>query len=171
MVRKIARWILLIIGAVACALLFVVYLIATLTPSTRHLSDEEMLTHYHQNSAEFNQLAEMLLAEDELLVIFPDEGECQLKEGRIRDTAINRRCATLVDLFRQLGLNRAYAGPEPIRLPMSFAGLAVSGSTKGYLFTSTPPEKLVSDTDEWDGQSDFLYRAIEGKWYIFHEKT
>jgi hypothetical protein len=56
----------------------------------------------------------------------------------------------------------------------SVQGIAVSGSSKGYAYSKTPPRPLVEVTDSYhggDGGGFLVYRHIEGPWYIYYDVT
>jgi hypothetical protein len=138
-----------------------------------HPSDEQLIDNFTQHRAEFDQLAQMLIEEQELFVIFPDDpGKCQIKDQKLIKATDNSKCNDFVQLFKRLGLEWAYSGSEPLRLPVSFSGISVSGSTKGYYYSSDPSalsSEIVSNTDKASGQS--VYRHIEGNWYIFLDRN
>jgi hypothetical protein len=158
---------LLAMGKIGCGLLSV-------SPGSlfcRHPSDQELIDNYYQHREQFNLLAQMLQNETYLLVIFPDgEGRCQTEGQKLILASEHDRCQEYVRLFDLLGLEWAYTGQEPLWMPVSFSGLSVSGSTKGYLYSTERPDELVDDTDA-HRRLGIVFRHIEGNWYIFFEAT
>ena len=137
-----------------------------------HPSDYELIANFEKNKSEFEQLAAMLITEDKLEVIFPDSNQCQIPNQRLISAFDNPSCARYVKMFQDLGLEWAYtklwANNEHLWLDVSLFGLAVSGSSKGYYYSADGlPEYAViaDDTDKAEGQ--FIFRHIEGNWYIF----
>jgi hypothetical protein len=98
------------------------------------------------------------------------------------------RIAEYRAIFRKLGIPRGFSNYSgSIELLAHCEGIAVSGSSEGYCWLASPPEKLVSSLDEFRAkQSDeygkFLehkpnswqkhgnaYRHIEGNWYLHYD--
>jgi hypothetical protein len=132
-----------------------------------HRPDSEMMTHFYQHEHEFEQLAQALLTEEEIRIVYPDSGRCQTEEREVVTGQAEERCQTYAGLFRELGFGGAYVGQEPLFLTMSTSGLGISGSSKGYLYTSQPEGTIVEDTDEWNGRTHMQLRLIKQNWYIF----
>ena len=135
-----------------------------------HPTDEQLIQNFEQHKSEFQKLANLLMAEKELLVILPDSGQCQYTNLKSISIGDNPSCAHFVQIFRDLGLDWAYTGNgnSDLWLTVSTSGLAVSGSSKGYYYAvdGIPSyTKIVENTDKADGNE--LLRHIEGNWYIF----
>ena len=114
----------------------------------------------------------MLTQETRLLVIFPESGNCQIEKQQLVNSTTDMKCDAYVQLFRSLGLNWAYSGAESLWLTVSTYGLSVSGSEKGYFYTSLlePLDgTLVDNIEEAGGAQRPLYRHIENNWYLFYD--
>ena len=72
-------------------------------------------------------------------------------------------------LFNLLDLGWAPTGRDPLWLDVSHSGLSVSGSSKGYIYSTERLAELVEDTDASDPYKNTVFRHIEGSWYIFLE--
>jgi hypothetical protein len=145
---------------------FIIFSLLDKTTSP-HRPDSEMLAHFYQHEHEFEQLAQALLTEEEIRVVYPDSGSCQPVQPETISEQAMERCEAYVALFQKLGFGWAYSGPEPLFLTISTSGLSVSGSSKGYLYTSNPQGTIVEDTDQWDGRTQMQLRPIKQNWYIF----
>lgn len=158
---------LLIVGVVGCALPSV----GSNSLFRSHPSDERLIDNYYQHKNEFGQLAQMLLGEKYLLVIFPaGEGKCQIAGQKLLLASENSRCQQYVRFFNTLGLDWAYSGRDPLMLTVSNSGLTVSGSSKGYCYSTDPPGEIVDDTDANPPYEGIVFRHIDGHWYIFLEE-
>jgi len=143
---------------------------------SNHPEDQQLINNYAQHKTEFNQLAQMLLQETRLLVIFPDSGNCQIEDEKLVNSAIDEKCKEYIQLFKLLGLNWAYSGPEPIWLTASSYGLGVSGSEKGYVYTSQLPTldgdgTLVNNIEEASELLLPYFRHVDNNWYIYYDET
>ncbi len=112
-----------------------------LYPSPPRPSDKQLIDNYQRHAAEFQELAQMLLKETDLLVIYPKEGHCQIKDQQIITIADNQRCADYARRFKQLGLDWSRSGSEPLWLHVFSEGSIMAGEYKGYLYTSVPPSQ------------------------------
>ena len=128
------------LGVIVLILFLIVWIFFIFLPSgpsndsiaREHPSDEQLIVNYNQHKAEFNQLAQMLINEKTLLIIFhKGNGTCQVENQKLINVASDEKCYEFVKLFKSLGLDWAYGGSEPLWLPVSHYGLSVSGSSKG----------------------------------------
>ncbi len=175
-----SKFVLLILGMLFICLvtIAVVIAISSNNPDSLfhvHPSDEKLISNFYEHKEEFEQLAKMLISENEIEVIYPDTSECQISNREIINSADSLSCANYIRIFQTLGLNWAYtnlwAGNENLWLTVSASGLSVSGSSKGYYYSSVdiPPSTALSEnTDKTKGQE--VFRHIEGNWYIFIER-
>jgi hypothetical protein len=74
-------------------------------------------------------------------------------------------------LFKALGLDagiEGYDDKQTIFFHASSLGLAVSGSGKGYVYTTRPPQPLVPTLEKsfFPGEH-IMYRHLEGNWYLY----
>lgn len=172
-----SKFVLLILGMLfVCISTFaVLVLISSKNPNSLfhvHPSDEKLISNFYEHSEEFEQLAKMLILENEIEVIYPDTSTCQISNQKMINSADSLSCANYIKIFRTLGLDWAYtqlwAGNENLWLTVSWSGLSVSGSTKGYYYSMVgiPPSAVLSEnTDKAKSREAFHY--IEGNWYIF----
>ena len=132
-------------------------------------SNDEMVSRYMNNKADFELLARLMLEEKEITAVYGDE--CELRDGRRVDGVEHERCRVLVELCSQIGIESAGGAPWHLVLEVGSCGGAMGGSIKGYEYLSQPPYplRLVDDINhsgaELAGQD--LYQHIEGNWYIF----
>ena len=128
-----------------------------------------MIEYYAQHSTEFNQLAEMLVSERRLIVVFPDSGRCQIAQQQMVEAESDDKCAEFVKLFRRLELNWAYCGDDPLTLTVFSSGLGVSGMSKGYVYASDPLHFQGNIVESTEGSCGTLpcYRQIDTHWYVF----
>jgi hypothetical protein len=133
-------------------------------------TDEEMIDFFQANREQFEDLAVRMMNENELRVIFPDSGSCQIDEGVLISAASHPRCMGFVEDFRQLGLHWAYTGAPPIWLSTHASGLGISGSSKGFYYSTEPPHELVPNTDTAPFVNGYIdvFRQIDDNWYIFY---
>lgn len=172
-----SKFVLLILGMLfVCIVTFaVLILISSNDPKSLfhvHPSDEKLISNFYEHNEEFEQLAKMLISENEIEVIFPDTSKCQISNRKMINSADSLSCANYIKIFRTLGLDWAYtklwAGNENLWLTVSASGLSVSGSSKGYYYSSVgiPPSAVLSEnTDKAKGQE--VFHHIKGNWYIF----
>jgi hypothetical protein len=163
---------LLVFAAVMFIVLFIllpIFLIILpfLGKTSAHRPDSEMLAHFYQHEHEFEQLAQALLAEEEIRIVYPDSGHCEPVQPETISEQAMERCEAYMALFQKLGFGWAYLGREPLFLTMSTSGLGISGGSKGYLYTSNLQGTIVEDTDQWDGRTYMQVLPIKGNWYIF----
>ena len=153
-------------GAIGCAFL-------SAAPDLlfrRHPSDQDLIENYHHHRDEFNLLALMLQNETYPLVISPDgKGKCQVEGQKWILASEHDRCRQYVRLLNLLDLDLAVAGRDPVWLYISRSGISISGSSKGYVYSTERLAELVEDTDTSDPYEDTVYRHVEGSWYIFLE--
>ncbi|MCP4595441.1 hypothetical protein [Neptuniibacter sp.] len=130
-----------------------------------------MISHYMQYEIEFNQLAQMLVDEADILIVFPDDEKCNISENldqSIMD-AVDQRCNEYVKSFKLLGLEWAYSGDEPLYLSVHSEGLSVSAIRRGYSYTSDPLDLRGEVVESTEGTCKQLpcYRQIDENWYIY----
>ncbi|MFQ5398279.1 MAG: hypothetical protein ACE5E7_01640 [Anaerolineae bacterium] len=159
-----------LIGAGILIFCLIAFIVLSFSLGYAHPTDEEMIANYAEHKPDFEQLALTLTTETEIRIIFPKDGKCQFEKRKLNDDELSEKCNQYIRAFNLLGLDWTYSGDEPIWLPVSSSGLSVSGSSKGYFFSSIPPKRIVSNTDNWNGFS-IVYRHIEGNWYIFYERS
>jgi hypothetical protein len=140
-----------------------------LSPSEPRPSDKQLTDNYQQHRVEFQELAQMLLQEADLSVIYPKEEHCQTKNQQIITAADNQRCADYVKRFKQLGLDWSHSGTKSLWLRVFSEGSIMAGEEKGYLYTNESLSPLAESTDDFQGKRLPLYRQIDDKWYIYFD--
>jgi hypothetical protein len=130
--------------------------------ANRYPRDEELASYYYAHKAEFNELAQLLIADNEFEAIDPKEDFggplCSLR-GRLGFVSIeNPNCADYVQRFRALGFKSAdvWAGSFEITVA-TISTWAPRGTTKGYAYTSKT-------------STIGRYVHIEGNWYVFETR-
>lgn len=138
-----------------------------------HKTDAEMIQHFHENKAGFESLLEMVREDqqkvgDRLFRIDHDWNE----PNDLDSYGVGpERISEYRRLFKELGVPRGfYAYDQDTYLFVaSSVGIAVSGSSKGYVWSGKPLERIInSDLDEFQRskRQHFLCRPIEGNWYL-----
>ena len=144
-------------------------IVAGLAQDGGYPSNDEMVSRYMNNKADFELLARMMLEEKESTAVYG--GECELRDGRRVNGVEHERCGALVGLCHQLGIESAGGAPWHLVLEVGSSGGAMGGSTIGYEYLSQPPYPLrfVDDINHSGEESvgQDLYQHIEGNWYLF----
>ena len=135
-----------------------------------HPSDTELIANYERYQADFEWLAQAFQTEEEIRVIYPETKSCQTTTQEQVFATNHERCQVYVALFQKLDFDWAYVNQEAIYFIVSTSGLGVSGSSKGYLYITNPPNKVVHDTNVWDGSTEYRIKHISGSWYIFYDR-
>jgi hypothetical protein len=168
-------------------------LVATLCGCSRsHPSDRELLETFSKKRDQFELLISMFEGDQAL-------GRVGRGFTRPEDPAsvgiTSDRIARYRELCRAIGARsciegygRAYyesvgweepfprEGKEPIWLHVSARGLAISGSSKGYCYSSTPPGEILDSLDALSGrsgtqrESGTWFRPIAGNWYLYYDR-
>jgi hypothetical protein len=137
-----------------------------------HKSDDQLISNFKTHEAEFNQLLEMIRADKELLRV--DNNWTKPEDPKTIGVS-DERIATYRNIFRKLDIPRGfYFYPESgeAMFISSAQGLAVSGSTKCYLWLKEPPPNLVDSIDTYRAKPGATYpvwRHITGNWYLMFD--
>ena len=146
-----------------------------------HKSDTQMIEHFRKNKAGFENLLEMI-RQDEKKVgdrLFRIDNNWTAPEDLEKYGISKERVEEYRKIFRQLDIPRgfyAYRDGKDYRFVSSAQGLGVSGSSKGYWWTEEPPKSLIEgDLDKYHMESekpnDFVFRHIEGNWYLERDSS
>ncbi|MEK7723474.1 MAG: hypothetical protein AAB336_03930 [Acidobacteriota bacterium] len=162
-------------------LIFVAFLIGCdgFPDDIPHKSDSSMIENFHNNKAEFEKLL-LMIQEDEKKVgdrVFRIDKDW-FKPKNLDELGISdERIGEYRKVFKQLDIRRgfyAYGKGDFYSFMSSAQGLAVSGSSKGYAWSKEPPKSLTeSDLDEYHSQqnaNDYIFRHIEGNWYLERDR-
>ena len=163
-------------GGVVLTGYFLVYLLVFSSIFTSsdipHKSDEELISNFQSHRGEFNQLLQMVMSDKGLYRVDNDWSNPNdpqtigIDQGRIDEY---RRW------FRRLGIPRGFSANQDlgtVEFISSSQGLAVSGSSKSYVYTKQPPPNLVDSIDKYvlERKGGYpVYRHIEGDWYLEFE--
>jgi hypothetical protein len=143
-----------------------------------HQSDMEMLTNFETHKSEFRQLVEMVRLDKDK---FHQMGELSSQEYLSKRGISQSRIEEYQQLCHEFNLSGGviiYDDAETVELTVSTQGMAVSGSSKGYIYRKIPPENIVPDIEAYlvsYRQNTQLnpafpvYRHIEGNWYLVYE--
>ena len=151
----------ILFGAFFCAI------VTGLIQGGGYPSNDEMVSRYMNNKADFELLARLMLEEKEITAVYGDE--CELRDGRRVDGVEHERCRVLVELCSQIGIESAGGAPWHLVLEVGSSGGAGGGSMIGYEYLSQPPSPLRLVDDVYNHGEEFAtyYQHIEGNWYIY----
>jgi hypothetical protein len=138
--------------------------------SAKHPSDQVLLTDFENHKAEFNQLLEMFLADKKMSRVSyhftrpENPSEVGVSEQRLQEYR---------DLFAKLDLSDGMEGnkdKDMVWFYASLSGVTVATSSKGFAYSSKPPQYLANSLDGYrspDGKAYTVFRHIEGNWYLY----
>ncbi len=139
-----------------------------------HPSDEQLIQVYGQQKNELNRLVEMFQDEsNNLTVVFSrGNGQCRVVgDYELVRATDHSKCQEAARLLKTLGFQRVDGGQGWLMVTASASGLSVSGSSKGYVYSTTPPGHIVDDTDTYQPYNEIVFRHIEDNWHIFYESS
>lgn len=169
----------------AAILLFSVFFIGFLLSCGEkpHPKDAEMIANFQNHREEFNQLLQMFQEDESLGRVandfnrknFYEKGSPKKWDGKEIEVS-EQRFTEYRKLFGKLGLSAGIEGYEEkdsIWFHASAQGLAVSGSSKGYVFMLNKPvsDLVVESLNDYKPngkESTLAYRHIEGNWYLYY---
>ena len=154
---------------------------------TPHPSDDELIHNFQKNDVDFYKLIGMSNEDSKVIRIANDftrlENNWAWPRPELELGFSQQRWGEYRSLFNKLGL-KAGIERDPIEngtaifLIASTKGLAVSGSSKGYVYSekelkpvldSLNDAKVKDYLEREKPQNEItLYRRIKGNWYIFH---
>ncbi|HYX72053.1 MAG TPA: hypothetical protein VE732_04725 [Nitrososphaera sp.] len=139
-----------------------------------HKSDEELIANFQAHRSEFNQLLEMISQDKGLQRV--DDNWTRPENPQTIGISQER-----IDAYRKLfgsaGVPRgfyAFHDEGVFEFIASAQGLAVSGSSKGYIYSTNPLTRVVANLDNYHLLENKpygypIYRHIEGNWYLFFD--
>lgn len=151
--------------------------------SSRHPSDDQLLETFRRHRADLEQLVQMFTADKGLGRVGdgftrPDDpGGVGVSAQRVSEyrrlcaavgapACIEGYDATFDRLYGAVQAGRSEV-KNPIWIHVSTRGLSISGSSKGFLYSSAPPFEIVPDLDRVSpSRSQTWIRHIEGPWYL-----
>jgi hypothetical protein len=140
--------------------------------SSKHPSDQVLLSQFQSHQAEFNKLLQMFLIDKRLGRVAynftrpENPGEIGITQERLKEYR---------DLFDELDLSAGIEGYDEkdlVWFHASTQGLSVTGSSKGFAYLLKPPKLIVDSLDGYrskDGRSFTAFRHIEGNWYLYYD--
>lgn len=140
--------------------------------SSKHPSDNELISNWRSHKNDFEQLLQMFLADKKLGRVAyeftrpENPNEIGVNADRLSDY---RSYFDKLDLVAGI---EGYEAKDIIWFHASTQGLAVSGSSKGFAYTKTKPELIVDDLDKYwskDGRSFVAFKPIEENWYLYFD--
>jgi hypothetical protein len=151
-----------------------------------HPSDAQLLERFRSHREELEALVRMFEEDAGLGRVGAsftrpeDPGRVGVSEQRIRE--YRRLCAAVgaPDCIEgyDATFDRLYGAVEPDRteskdpiwIHVSGVGLSISGSSKGFAYSPSPPFPVVADLDLVSPtRSGTWLRRIEGNWYLYYE--
>jgi len=141
-----------------------------------HKSDAEMISHFHENRDGFERLLQMIREDEQKLgkTLFRIDEDWTHPENLSEYSVSAERVRNYRKIFRELAIPRgfyAFGEGDFYRFVASAQGISVSGSSKGFVRSSKPPASLIhGDLDTYHRETvnpnDFIFRPIEGNWYL-----
>ena len=135
-------------------------------------TDEQLLSNFHMHKDDFDTLITMFLEDDNVEKIRADFFLPQSAE------ISSSRLSTYGHFFEKLSINgiEGYGQKKIISIISSSVGISVSGSSKGYIYTTQIVEPIVDNLDKYylsiKDSSNFMayraYRHIHENWYLYH---
>lgn len=133
-----------------------------------------LINNYYKHKTDFNNLVEMFKT---------DKGLERVGAGFTTPPSLkmigltNERFERYTQILSKLDLSdgiEGYDKKDIIWLHASSRGLAISGSSKGYVYTDNPSKygKIVDNIENYispDQQSFTIFQPIEGNWYIYFD--
>lgn len=151
-----------------------------------HPDDERLLAGFEAHEAEFDTLVAMFEADKGLGRVGEDftrprdpglvgVSTQRIEEYRALCSVVGATgCIEGYDdtYFRAAGLSGGRSSPtkDPMMIHVSSQGLSISGSSKGYLYSSHPEDEIVASLDNLAPTlSGRWLRHIRSNWYLYYE--
>jgi len=134
-----------------------------------HKSDDQLIANFKSHEAQFNQLLDMVMADKGLHRI--DDNWTDPTDPKTIGIP-DERIAQYRKMFRALDIPRGFSANQDVGVVefiSSAQGLAVSGSSKSYVWMKQSPSDLVDNIDTYrtkPGASYPVFRHITGNWYL-----
>ena len=131
-----------------------------------------MISNFLLHEKEFNKLLNMI-KHDKGLFRVDDDWTDPKNLNSIGIT--NTRIEEYRKIFNELAIPRGFSRNIDflfVEFISTTQGLAVSGSSKSYIWLKDPPNKLVDNIDNYKPEnpdSYRVYRHIKENWYLFYE--
>jgi hypothetical protein len=138
-----------------------------------HKSDDEMIQQFRENKIGFENLLEMIREDQEKIgdrLFRIDDDWTEPKDLEAYDISASR-VREYRRRFEEVGVPRGFYAynNDTYLFVASATGMATSGSSKGYVWKSSRPDRVVeADLDEYQKvhHEYMALRPIEGNWYL-----
>jgi hypothetical protein len=139
-----------------------------------HKSDDELIANFESHKADFNRMLQMINEDKGLDRV---DYNWTAPENPQSVGISQNRIDEYRSLFRRAGVPRGFSAfktKDYVEFIASSQGLAVGGSSKGYLYAKDPPPRLTENIEKYRAQENKyspafpVYRHIEGNWYLFY---
>ena len=149
--------------------------------TVQHASDEEMIARFRANRAEFLELRNMAQEDASLGITRIERTDLDYNwerdppEYHSSDLSLipQARRDAYGEILDELGIDLVVTYSGGVEFVATRKGLAVSGSSKSFVWTPTPPSPIVSRLDQPLVRGGFVtdtwfdaYRVIEEHWYL-----
>jgi len=149
-----------------------------------HPTDEALLVTFTHHRGELEKLVEMFQADRGLgrvgSTFTRPEDPAKVSVTPERIAEYRRLCAVVgatdciegydADYNALYGQKHPGVKKDPIWIHVSGVGLSISGSTKGYYYSPSPPSNVVSSLEGLRlTRSDTWLRHIDGAWYLYFD--
>jgi hypothetical protein len=152
----------------AIAIGLMTILLISCSANKQHPSAQSLIGNFQNHTADFNQLLQMFLQDQQLERIAPDF-------TRPANSVSSARLTEYRAFFSKLSLEagiEGYGEKRQVFFIASTFGLSVSGSGKGYAYCIERPALIVDAIDTYrspDGKSFTAFQHIEGNWYLYFD--
>ena len=143
-----------------------------------HPSDASLLATFENNRDDFERLLTMCEEDSGMIRIASDftwkKDNVSWPRPQSELGITNERWDTYRELFAKTQLRAGILNYQPnaVVFSASSQGLLTAGSSKGYEYRRTPPDKVVDSLDSYKFEkAEKVYRHIEGNWYLYFETT
>lgn len=143
-------------------------------------TDDQLIETFYSHQQDFEKLAEMSLVDvnmvriaSDFTITSDDKNNIDQPSRLFEETRWNQYRL----LFQTLSIkNGLYRKPHSgsVQFIVSSSGLVTGGSSKGFIYSDQPLEPLVESLDAEKKNAAprrIIYRAVQGKWYLFSEVT
>lgn len=134
-----------------------------------HPSDDALIQRFNDQRKQFEELVQMI-QQDRFLTRVSMDFTRPDDAGAVGVTP--ERLQKYRDLLRTiqvpLGIAKSQQGTQ-VRFIVSGSGLGVSGSGKGYLYSTNPPAPLLDNLDTYVPADNIspAYRLVVDNWYLW----
>jgi len=133
-----------------------------------HRPDSTLIANFQTHRQDLERLVEMARQEQPRQAgggVVIDMGWTDVKD------LSQARWGNYKRLFRKVGAKHGIRGSnDRWEIIMSARGMVTAGSTKGFLYSPSPPTPLIPSLDDPPRAPEgALYRHLDGPWYLYYE--